>query len=74
MKIETATKLQEYSQSEKLKFTVVDSGIDVTYTLTDEEIQELVELEYGKTLQSVPELFKCILAKVVKLAVEKAKE
>lgn len=72
MKIETAKKLQELS--DRLKFEIVDEGIDVTYDLTDEEIRELVELEYGQTKQDVVELFKCILKKVIKLSVEKAKE
>lgn len=67
LKIETATKLQEFSQSDKLKFEIVDTGIDVTYTLTDEEILELVELEYGQTAQDVLELFKCILSKQLNL-------
>lgn len=74
MKKETAELLQKYSTSGNLTFAPVSEGIEVKYDLSDAEILELVETEYGKPVQDVNELFTVIIKKVVKLALENAKE
>ena len=73
MKKQTAAKLKELLDNEKIVFS--DSGTDivVNYDLTNEELRELVEIEYGQTQQSVVELFTVLCKKVVKLAYEKTK-
>lgn len=70
MKPSTAEKLKELVQSQSVTFTASDKGIEVDYTLTDEELREFVELEYGQTSQNVVDLFKCILKEAIKLAKE----
>ena len=74
MKLETIAKLKELCDANKIEF--VDTGTDlaVNYTLTDEELLQFVELEYGQTQQSVLQLFQCICKKAVKLAVEHSKD
>jgi hypothetical protein len=45
----------------------------VDHDLTDEEILEIVESEYGPTSQNVEGLFHIIMKKAVKLAIDKSK-
>jgi N-methylhydantoinase B/oxoprolinase/acetone carboxylase alpha subunit len=70
MKSETAAKLKELVQSQRVKFEATEKGIEVDFDLTDEELREFVELEYGQTTQDVVQLFQCILKTAIKLARE----
>lgn len=74
MKKQTAEKLLELNTAERLKFDFTDAGIELSHDLSDEELKELVELEYGQTQQSVLELFKCIIKEVVKTSIDYAKK
>lgn len=73
MKQQTALKLKELCDAKKIEFSPVPEGISVDYDLTDDELREFVEIEYGQTQQSVVELFTAICKKAVKLAVDHAK-
>lgn len=74
MKKETAELLQKYTTSGNMTFAPVDEGIEVKYNLSDAEILELVEAEYGNPVQDVNELFTVIIKNVVKMALENVKE
>lgn len=71
MKQETLHKLAQLTSQKRLQFEDVAEGLAVNHDLSDEEMTELVHLEYGETSQSKEELFKCICKKLVKSALEK---
>lgn len=68
MKQETLKKLQELVQSQRLEFTDVAEGVAVNHDLTDAELKELVEIEYGTTSQDIVKLFTVICKKLLKEA------
>jgi hypothetical protein len=75
MKQDTIDLLKSYLDQKKFEFAPTDDGLELKYELTDDEKLKLVELEYGTKLTgTVDELFVAIMKKLVKLAVEKAKE
>lgn len=73
MKKETAELLRNYLHLGQIRFGPAESGIEIDYTLTDEELLTLVETEYGKTQQDVQKLFQCILRTAIKAASDLAK-
>lgn len=70
MKPETLQLLAQLQSQSRIEFTDTGTDLAINYDLTDNELRELVELEYGKTSQSLEELFKCLCKKAVKLALE----
>ena len=74
MKEETLKKLKELAQSQKISFGTVPEGLSVEYNLTDEELRELVELEYGQTSQSLESLFTTLCKKFVNSVVKNGTE
>lgn len=75
MKKETIELLEQFLKDRKFQFIDSSRGLELEYSITDEEKTKLVNLEYGNHLSSsVDELFVAIMKKLVKLAVEKAKE
>lgn len=73
VKKETILKFQEYLSQDKLELNSTDTGISVDYDLTDDELKELVELEYGQTSQDVVQLFTVLCKKLVKIGIDYAK-
>lgn len=74
MKTETAQKLKELIENNRIEFEDVPEGLAVNHDLTDAELEQFVQLEYGQITQPVVELFTVICKKAVKLAMEKAKD
>lgn len=70
MKIETLKKLQELVNAKRLEFSDVPEGLAVNHDLSDEELKELVELEYGQVTQSVVDLFTVMCKKLLKDALK----
>lgn len=74
MKTQTALIIQSYKDANQLKFEHTEKGIELEHNLSDEQMRQLVEAEYGSSLTStVDELFKVIMKNLVKSALEKAK-
>lgn len=71
MKALTVKKLKQLMDENKLKFTDTEKGLNVDFALEDEELKEIVELEYGPTNQDVVQLFQCIVKKLVQTALSK---
>jgi hypothetical protein len=71
MKKETLTKLAELVKAERLKFEDVPEGLAVNHDLTDDELKELVQLEYGNVTQDTVALFTVMCKKLAKQALEK---
>ena len=71
MKPETLTKLKLFIDQNRIELRESSEGLAIDFDLTDEELSQFVELEYGQTKQNVVELFKCIVKKAVKSALEK---
>ena len=71
MKQETLLKLQELTQNSRLQFEDVAEGLAVNHDLSDSEMLELVQIEYGTITQPVEELFAVICKKLVRQALEK---
>lgn len=71
MKKQTAETLQKYLPRFSFEFT--EKGLEIDYDLTDSEILDIVEQEYGTNPQNPDTLFQIIMKKAVKLAVENAK-
>ena len=74
MKKETALKLSELLQSKRVTFEPANGGFSVDYDLSDDELRQFVELEYGQTSQDIVQLFTKICTKLVKIAADLAKE
>jgi hypothetical protein len=68
MKPETANLLKSHLDQHRFKFVDSELGLELEHDFSDDEKKELVELEYG------PKLFVAIMKKLIKLAVNKAKE
>ena len=66
MKPETLIKLKSFIDSGRIEFTEKAINFD----LTDKELKDLVELEYGQTSQDVVQLFTVMCKKLVNLALE----
>lgn len=73
MKKETAELLQKYTQSGKITLEQVPEGLKIESDLTDDQVAEIVKLEYGNSEQDVNALFDVILRKIGKMAIEYAK-
>lgn len=73
MKKETAELIQKYTQSGKITMESVEEGLKIESDLTDDQVLELVQLEYGNSPQNVDALFDVILRKVGKMAIDYAK-
>jgi hypothetical protein len=73
VKIQTLEKLHEFVNDNRIEFTEDPKGLAVKYDLSDEELSELVQIEYGQTSQSVVELFTVMCKKLVKIALEQEK-
>lgn len=71
MKKETLLKLKKLVKDERLEFVEDSEGLAINYTMSDEELRELVETEYGPTYQPIEELFKVMIKKLLKNALEK---
>lgn len=71
MKKQTAETLQKYLP--RFSFALETEGLKIDHDLTDEEILEIVESEYGSTSQNVENLFHIIMKKAVKMAVENSR-
>jgi hypothetical protein len=75
MKPETATLLKKHLENNKFEFTNTEEGLAFNYELTDDEVLEIVNAEYGPNLVGdVEELFKSIVKKLVKLGAEHGKK
>lgn len=75
MKLETANLLKAHLENKKFEITPAEGGISFEYDLTDDDILEIVEAEYGTSItQPVPDLFKVIVKDLLKTAVEFAKK
>jgi hypothetical protein len=75
MKPETANLLKSHLDQHRFKFVDSELGLELEHDFSDDEKKELVELEYGpKLVAPVDELFVAIMKKLIKLAVNKAKE
>lgn len=75
MKQTTAELLKKHLDKGSFEFVPSDSGIEFTYELTDGEVQEIVESEYGTSLTApVDELFKAVIKKVINIGIEHAKK
>ena len=70
MKKQTLELLLKHITTGRIEFSDVDEGLAVEHDLTDDELRELVELEYGTTSQSVDELFKVLCKKLLKEALK----
>ena len=70
MKDQTLAKFKELSQNKRILFTDVAEGLQLEHDLTDSELAEIVQIEYGQTEQSVVELFTVLCKKLVKHALE----
>lgn len=74
MKAETVKLLENFHSSKRFNFIDSDKGLEMEHDLTDQEKQNLVETEYGKTIVgSVDDLFVKIMRNVIRLAVKQAK-
>lgn len=74
MKQSTAELLKKHLDKGSFEFVPSDSGIEFTYELTDDEVKEIVESEYGTSLTApVDELFKAVIKKLIKAGVDHAK-
>jgi hypothetical protein len=71
MKAVTVKKLKELMDQNRLKFSDTDKGISVEFDLEDEELREIVEIEYGQTSQDVVQLFQCVVKKLIQNALGK---
>lgn len=71
MKQQTADKLRSFLP--RFQFDFTEKGLEINHDLTDSEILDIVEQEYGTNPQNVDSLFHIIMKKAVKLAVENAK-
>lgn len=75
MKPETAALLEKHMKAGKFQFISTDLGLELEYSITDQEKEELAKAEYGQSLAGpVDELFIKIMKKTIQLAVEKAKQ
>lgn len=75
MKIETANLLKQHLEDKKFEIKPTDKGLEFNYELSDGEVLEIVEAEYGKSIvQPVPDLFKIIVKDLLKLGIEYAKK
>lgn len=72
MKQETLLKLEQLIKDSRFEFVDITGGLSIQYDLTDEELRELVEMEYGQTQQSAVELFTVMCKKLVTLALGEA--
>lgn len=73
MKKETAELLKLHLEKKKFAFESSDLGIEFRHDFTDDEILELVQSEYGKTIaQPVDELFKVVVKNLLKQGIEYA--
>jgi hypothetical protein len=60
---------------DRFKFDTSPEGLNFEHDLSDDEIKEIVESEYGTTLTgSVEELFIAIIKKLIKQGMEHAKK
>ena len=72
MKPETSALLLAHYIDKKFHFFASEAGLELDHKLTDDEVKELVELEYGKTLTApVTELFVVIMKKLARSASDK---
>lgn len=75
MKLETANLLKTHHEAGKFEFESKDSQIEFQHDLSDSDILEIVESEYGKSIvQPVPDLFRAIIKGLLKTAIEFAKK
>ena len=75
MKQQTADLIKKHFDNNRFEFAPVDSGLSFNHDLSDDEIIELVQSEYGTSLtQSTDELFKVILKKLMNMGIEHAKK
>jgi hypothetical protein len=75
MKSETAHLLKKHFEAGKFTFAPIDTSVQVDYDLSDAEVKEIVETEYGTALSGpVEDLFKVIVKKLLSLGIEHAKK
>lgn len=75
MKPETSALLLAHYVNQKFHFFASEAGLQLDHNLTDDEMKELVELEYGKTLTApVNELFVVIMKKLARSASDKVRQ
>lgn len=73
MKPETAALFKKHLDNDKFAFIPSENGLAFNYELTDDEVLEIVNAEYGPELVGdVEDLFKSIVKKLVKLGAEHA--
>lgn len=74
MRKATADLFQQHLAAKKFAIAPTDLGLEFRHDFTDDEIRELVEAEYSKSLtQSVDRLFECIVKDLIKTGLEYAK-
>lgn len=75
MKFQTAELFQSHLNSHRFEIAAKESTLEFNHNFTDEEIQELVEAEYGTSItQSVPDLFRVIVKELLKMGIDFAKK
>lgn len=75
MKSETLSLLKQHLDAGKFEFVPVESGIQFDYELSDDEVKDIVEKEYGANFVGpVEELFKVIVKKLISIGIEHAKK
>lgn len=73
MKSTTAELLKKHLDDNRFTIAPSSEGLKFDYELSDEEVAEIVEAEYGATLSApVEDLFKVIIKKLVKMGFENA--
>jgi len=68
LKTETTHKFAELAKAGKIEFSDTGADIAVNYNLTEEEMGELLHLEYGTVVSSHEELFKVLCKKIIRAA------
>jgi hypothetical protein len=74
MKPETLALLKKHQDDKDFSAEFIDGKLHFNYTLTDEELKNIVEAEYGTSVtQSYADLFEAIVKKLIKMGIEYAK-
>lgn len=74
MKPETLELLKAHQDKDNFTVEFKESDLHFLYTLTDSEVREIVEAEYGPSItQSQDELFRVIIKKLLQMGIEYAK-